>query len=280
MLPPGTDELIAKALAEDLGDGDHTTLATIPADASGGARLLVKEAGVLAGVELAAEVARLVDPALHLRPYLMDGAAIAPGDVAFNLLGPERSILQAERLLLNFMQRMSGIATLTRRYVEAIEGTGCRVLDTRKTTPGLRAIEKWAVRIGGGHNHRHGLYDMVLIKDNHIDFCGGIPQAINAVQDYLERKGLDLRVEVEVRDLAELEQVLVHDKVHRVMLDNFTPYLLNKAVQLVGGRFETEASGGITLETARDYAATGVDFISVGALTHSARSLDLSLKAL
>ncbi|WKZ66352.1 MAG: carboxylating nicotinate-nucleotide diphosphorylase [Flavobacteriales bacterium] len=280
MLPHGTDDLIAKALAEDLGDGDHTTLATIPTEASGGARLLVKEAGVLAGVEIAAAVAKQVDPALHLRPYLMDGAAIAPGDVAFNLLGPERSILQAERLLLNFMQRMSGIATLTRRYVEAIDGTGCRVLDTRKTTPGLRAIEKWAVRIGGGHNHRHGLYDMVLIKDNHIDFCGGIPQAINAVQDYLERKGLDLRVEVEVRDLAELEQVLVHDRVHRVMLDNFTPYLLSKAVQLISGRFETEASGGITLETARDYAATGVDFISVGALTHSARSLDLSLKAL
>ena len=280
MLPEGTDELIARCLREDLGDGDHSTLATIPADARGGARLLVKEPGVLAGVELAAAIAHQHDPELSLRVFIQDGAAVAPGDVAFTLTGHARSILVVERLLLNFMQRMSGIATLTRRFVDALEGTGCRVLDTRKTTPGLRAIEKWAVRIGGGTNHRMGLYDMVMIKDNHADMAGGLPAAITATHRYLESRALELPIVVEVRNMAELEQVLVHDAVDRVLLDNFSPAELAKAVAHIGGRVATEASGGITLENARAYALTGVDYISVGALTHSAGSLDLSLKAL
>lgn len=279
MLPPGTDELISRALAEDIGAGDHTTLATIPEDAMGSARLLVKQAGILAGMELASAIAHRFDPRLQMRPYLMDGAQVSPGDLAFHLIGPQRSILTAERVLLNFMQRLSGIATLTRRYVEAVEGTGCTILDTRKTTPGLRALEKWAVQLGGGQNHRHGLYDMIMIKDNHHDMLGGIPQAIAAVRAYLDRMQLDLKIEVEVRGLDELELVLRTGGVDRVMLDNFTPTVLKKAVELISGRFETEASGGITLETVRAYAETGVDYISVGALTHSAPSLDLSLKA-
>ncbi len=279
MLPPGTEDLIRRALAEDIGSGDHTTLSTIPEHEKGSARLLVKQAGVLAGVELAAAVAAAHDPQLTLRPYLLDGATVQPGEVAFHLSGPKRSLLTVERVLLNFMQRMSGIATLTRRYADAVAGTGCTILDTRKTTPTLRALEKWAVRIGGGGSHRHGLYDMILIKDNHIDLCGGIPQALEAANTYLARHALDLKIEIEVRDLAELELVLRHDRVHRVMMDNFEPILLRKAVQLISGRFETEASGGITLETVRAYAETGVDFISVGALTHSAPALDLSLKA-
>lgn len=280
MLPPGTDELIDRALREDIGDGDHTSLATMPADAKGAVRLLVKQEGILAGVELAAEVARRFDGGLSMHPYLNDGARVKPGEIAFHLMGPERALLMVERVLLNFMQRMSGIATLTRRFVDAVEGTGCTILDTRKTTPTLRAIEKWAVRLGGGANHRHGLYDMIMIKDNHVDMAGGIAQAIDAVHAYQEAKGLDLRIEVEVRDLAELEQVLQRGGVHRVMLDNFPIRLLAKAVELIGERFETEASGGITLDTVRDYASTGVDYISVGALTHSAPSLDLSLKAM
>jgi nicotinate-nucleotide pyrophosphorylase (carboxylating) len=279
VLPPGTEDLIDRALAEDIGTGDHTTLSTIPDGEKGSARLLVKQNGILAGVELAQAIAGRFDPRLTLRPYLIDGAAVSSGDIAFHLSGPKRSLLTVERVLLNFMQRLSGVATLTRRYVNAVEGTGCTILDTRKTTPTLRALEKWAVRIGGGSSHRHGLYDMILIKDNHIDLCGGIPQAIDAAHAYMKAHGLELKIEVEVRDLAELEQVLRHDKVHRVMLDNFTPLLLRKAVQSIGGRFETEASGGINLETVRAYAECGVDFISVGALTHSAPSLDLSLKA-
>ncbi|HRD52313.1 MAG TPA: carboxylating nicotinate-nucleotide diphosphorylase [Flavobacteriales bacterium] len=279
MLPPGTDDLISRALAEDIGAGDHTTLATIPEDAKGSARLLVKQPGILAGMELASAIAHRFDDRLHLRPYLMDGAQVAPGDVAFHLIGPQRSILTVERVVLNFMQRLSGIATLTQKYVGAVEGTGCIILDTRKTTPGLRALEKWAVQLGGGQNHRHGLYDMIMIKDNHHDMLGGIPQAIAAVRAYLDRMQLDLKIEVEVRGLDELELVLRTGGVDRVMLDNFTPVVLRKAVDLISGRFETEASGGITLETVRAYAETGVDFISVGALTHSAPSLDLSLKA-
>lgn len=279
MLPPGTDDLIGRALAEDIGPGDHTTLATIPEGAKGSARLLVKQPGILAGVELAGAVAHRFDPALQLKTYLLDGAQVNPGDVAFHLVGAQRSILMVERVLLNFMQRLSGIATLTRRYADAVEGTGCTILDTRKTTPTLRALEKWAVRLGGGGNHRHGLYDMILIKDNHHDMCGGIPQAIGAAQAYLKREGLDLPIEVEVRGLEELELVLRTGGVQRVMLDNFQPMMLRKAVELIAGRFETEASGGITLDTVRAYAETGVDFISVGALTHSAPSLDLSLKA-
>ncbi|HQW06067.1 MAG TPA: carboxylating nicotinate-nucleotide diphosphorylase [Flavobacteriales bacterium] len=280
MLPPGSEELIARAFSEDIGDGDHTSLSTIPADAKGAARLLVKADGVLAGVEMAQAVTAYFDPAITLRIYLEDGAAVKEGDIAFNLMGPTRSILQVERILLNFMQRMSGIATLTHRFVDAVEGTGCRVLDTRKTTPGLRAIEKWAVRLGGGHNHRMGLYDMIMIKDNHHDFAGGIPKAIQAARAYLASTGKDLPIEVETRDLDEVEQVLATGGVQRIMLDNFTPKLMRQAVERIDRRYETEASGGITLATARSFAETGVDFISVGALTHSVPSLDLSLKAL
>ncbi|MBP8876693.1 MAG: carboxylating nicotinate-nucleotide diphosphorylase [Flavobacteriales bacterium] len=280
MLPPGSEELIARAFSEDIGDGDHTSLSTIPADAKGAARLLVKADGVLAGVEMAQAVTAYFDPAITLRIYLEDGAAVKEGDIAFNLMGPTRSILQVERILLNFMQRMSGISTLTHRFVDAVEGTGCRVLDTRKTTPGLRAIEKWAVRLGGGHNHRMGLYDMIMIKDNHHDFAGGIPKAIQAARAYLASTGKDLPIEVETRDLDEVEQVLATGGVQRIMLDNFTPKLMRQAVERIDRRYETEASGGITLATARSFAETGVDFISVGALTHSVPSLDLSLKAL
>ena len=280
MLPPGTEELIDRALREDLGDGDHTSLSTIPENAKGAARLLVKEAGVLAGLELAEAIIHRFDERLNVKPYLMDGANITPNDIAFTIMGPSRSILMVERLVLNFMQRMSGIATLTHRYVQAVEGTGCKVLDTRKTTPTLRALEKWAVRIGGGTNHRHGLYDMIMIKDNHTDMAGGIPQAIAAAKAYLTEKGRDLPIEVETRNLREVEQVMTTGGVQRIMLDNFDPLTLRKAVEFIGGRFETEASGGITLATARSFAETGVDYISVGALTHSAPSLDLSLKAL
>jgi nicotinate-nucleotide pyrophosphorylase (carboxylating) len=280
VLPEGTTEIIQRALAEDLGSGDHSTLATIPADARGAARLIVKDTGILAGVEMAQAIVAQFDPTLTLKVYIQDGAHVKEGDIAFTLLGSQRSILVVERLVLNFMQRMSGIATQTRTYVDAVAGTKCRVLDTRKTTPGLRGIEKWAVRIGGGMNHRMGLYDMVMIKDNHADFAGGIPNAIRAAQDYLERTGLDLAIEVETRSLKEVETVLSVGGVQRIMLDNFDPALLKKAVELIAGRFETEASGGVVLETIRSYAETGVDYISVGALTHSVRSLDLSLKAI
>lgn len=280
MLPVGTEDLIERALREDLGDGDHTSLSTIPAEAHGGARLLVKGTGVLAGVELAEAICRRLDPGLRMRVLIQDGAQVAPGDVAFTLMGSSRSILTVERTVLNFMQRMSGIATLTRRFVNALEGTGCQVLDTRKTTPTLRAIEKWAVRIGGGRNHRHGLYDMIMIKDNHADLAGGIPGAVRAAREYLAARGLDLPIEVEARDLLEVEQVLATGGVQRIMLDNFGADDLRRAVERIGGRMETEASGGITLDNARQYALCGVDFISVGALTHSAGSMDLSLKAL
>ena len=280
VLPPGTAELIELALKEDIGDGDHSALSTIPADARGAARLLVKAEGVLAGMDLARSIVQRFDPELNLRPFMEDGARVNVGDVAFTLMGPARSILTIERLVLNFMQRMSGIATLTHRYVEAVEGTGCKVLDTRKTTPGMRALEKWAVRIGGGHNHRKGLYDMIMIKDNHADFAGGSPRAIAAAHAYMTMKGMDLPIEVETRNMKEVEQVLVTGGVNRIMLDNFTPELLKVAVERIGGRYETEASGGINLSTIRNYAITGVDMISVGALTHSVPSLDLSLKAL
>ncbi len=280
MLPPGTEALIELAFREDIGDGDHTSLSTIPADAKGAARLLVKEDGILAGVELAQAVAAHFDKALSFRIYLEDGASVKKGDIAFNLMGPIRSILMVERVLLNFMQRMSGIATQTRRYVDAVEGTGCRVLDTRKTTPGLRGLEKWAVRLGGGRNHRQGLYDMIMIKDNHHDFAGGIANAIVAARDYLLKNGKQLAIEVETRNIDEVQQVLKVGGVQRIMLDNFTPERMREAVSLIDGRFETEASGGITLATIRSFAETGVDYVSVGALTHSVPSLDLSLKAL
>ena len=279
VLPEGTEALIERALAEDLGEGDHTTRSTIPASARGAARLIVKQDGVLAGVELAESIARQYDPDLSMKVYILDGAAVHKGDIAFTLLGNQRSILVVERLMLNFMQRMSGIATQTRAYVDAVAGTGCRVLDTRKTSPGLRGIEKWAVRIGGGQNHRMGLYDMLMIKDNHADFAGGIPQAVIAAKAYLEQNGLDLPIEVETRNLEEVESALAVGGIQRIMLDNFEPALLRTAVELIAKRFETEASGGIVLSNIRAYAETGVDFISVGALTHSVPSLDLSLKA-
>ncbi|HQV39117.1 MAG: carboxylating nicotinate-nucleotide diphosphorylase [Flavobacteriales bacterium] len=280
MLPPGTEELIDRAFAEDVGDGDHTSLATIPGDARGAAHLLVKANGVIAGIELAKAICDRTDEGLHLRPMLMDGARVVPGDVAFTVNGNSRSILLVERVLLNFMQRMSGIATLTRAFVDAVEGTKCSVLDTRKTTPGLRAIEKWAVLIGGGTNHRQGLYDMMMIKDNHADFAGGISQAITRATAYQREHGMSIPIEVETRDLIEVGQVLSVGGVQRIMLDNFDTGTLREAVEMIGGRFETEASGGITLDTARSYAECGVDFISVGALTHSAVGLDMSLKAM
>ncbi len=260
--------------------GDHTALATVPAAARGSARLLVKQDGVLAGVELAEAICAHYDPALKLRVLIQDGAAVKKGDVAFTMSGPARSILTAERTVLNFMQRMSGIATLTHRFVEALEGTGCKVLDTRKTTPTLRAIEKWAVRIGGGTNHRFGLFDMVMIKDNHSDLSGGIPKAIEAAKRYLADNALNLPIEVETRNLEEVRQALSIAGVHRIMLDNFGLDDLRAAVKFINGALPTEASGGITLQNARHYADCGVDYISVGALTHSAGSLDLSLKAM
>lgn len=280
MLPEGTEEIIDRALAEDIGDGDHTALSTIPADARGAARLLVKQPGVIAGVELAQAICARYDPELKMRVLIQDGARVAVNDVAFTVSGPSRSILVVERTILNFMQRMSGAATLTRAFVDALEGTRCRVLDTRKTTPTLRCIEKWAVRIGGGINHRFGLYDMLMIKDNHTDLAGGIPKAILAARAYLERLGLDLPIEVETRDLKEVTLVLETGGIQRIMLDNFTPERMREAVLLIAGRYPTEASGGITLANARAYAETGVDYISVGAITHSAGSLDLSLKAM
>lgn len=279
-LPSDVPELVDRAFREDVGDGDHTTLSTIPADAHGGARLLIKEAGVLAGMELAAYIVKHYDPTLKMQAFLADGARVERGEVAFTLMGAARSILVVERTVLNFMQRMSGIATLTHRFVEAIAGTGCRVLDTRKTTPGLRTIEKWAVRIGGGTNHRQGLFDMMMIKDNHHDMAGGIPKAIEAALAYQRERGLQLPIEVETRNMKEVWQVLNTGGVQRIMLDNFTPEQLREAVDVIGRRYETEASGGIKLENARSYAETGVDFISVGALTHSVPGLDLSLKAL
>ncbi|HQW87747.1 MAG TPA: carboxylating nicotinate-nucleotide diphosphorylase [Flavobacteriales bacterium] len=280
MLPPGTETLITTALAEDIGDGDHTTRSTIPPGARGGMRLLVKQDGVLAGVELARAICAQAHPDLHMRPLLEDGALVKAGDVAFTLTGPVHALLTTERVLLNFMQRLSGIATLTRRFVDALEGTGCRVLDTRKTTPTLRALEKWAVRIGGGENHRSGLYDMILIKDNHVDFAGGIGPALGAARDYLHLHALAIPIEVEARTLREVEEILAHGGADRIMLDNFGHDDLRRAVALIGRRHRTEASGGITLANARATAECGVDFISVGALTHSATSLDLSLKAL
>ena len=280
MLPEGTEELIDRAFDEDVGDGDHTSLSTIPGDAKGAAHLLVKADGILAGVELAQAICERIDEDLHLRPLLLDGARVAYGDVGFTINGSSRSILLVERVLLNFMQRMSGIATLTRAFVDAVEGTKCRVLDTRKTTPGLRGIEKWAVRIGGGTNHRQGLYDMMMIKDNHADFAGGIPQAITRAKAYQRERNMSIPIEVETRNLIEVGQVLSVGGIQRIMLDNFDTDTLREAVRLIGGKFETEASGGITLGTVRSYAECGVDFVSVGALTHSAVSMDMSLKAM
>ncbi len=273
------DRLIDLAFAEDIGDGDHTTLCCIPADAMGESKLLIKEEGIFAGVEIAKEVFRRFDPQMEVTVFIQDGAHVMPGDIVMSVKGRVQSLLQTERLMLNILQRMSGIATMTHRYVERLKGTKTRVLDTRKTTPGMRMLEKEAVKIGGGTNHRIGLFDMILLKDNHIDFAGGIENAIGRCHEYLKRKGKQLKIEIEVRDFKELERVLAYGGVDRIMLDNFTPAETRRAVELIGGRYETESSGGITFDTIRDYAEQGVDFISVGALTHSVKGLDMSFKA-
>ena len=273
------DRLIDLAFAEDIGDGDHTTLSCIPATAMGKSKLLIKEAGVLAGIEIAKEIFHRFDPTMKVEVFINDGAEVKPGDVAMIVEGKIQSLLQTERLMLNVMQRMSGIATMTRKYVKQLEGTKTRVLDTRKTTPGLRMLEKAAVKIGGGVNHRIGLFDMILLKDNHVDFAGGIDKAINRSKEYCKEKGKDLKIEIEVRNFDELRQVLSIGGVDRIMLDNFTPENTKKAVEMIGGKYETESSGGITFDTLRDYAECGVDFISVGALTHSVKGLDMSFKA-
>lgn len=270
---------INHALAEDVGDGDHTSLATIPAEAQGKAKLLVKEAGVLAGVELAIQIFTTVDAELKVDVLLKDGAHIQPGDIVLYVQGRAQSILKAERLVLNCMQRMSGIATKTNQIVQLIKDSGVKLLDTRKTTPGMRYLEKWAVRIGGGVNHRFGLYDMILIKDNHVDYAGGIKQAIKEARKYLIGHHRKLQIEIEVRNLKELQEVIEEGGADRILLDNFSVDGLKEAVKLVDKRFITEASGGITLENIAEYATTGVDYISSGALTHSVKSLDLSLKA-
>ncbi|WPU95945.1 carboxylating nicotinate-nucleotide diphosphorylase [Mucilaginibacter sabulilitoris] len=270
---------IVEALKEDVGDGDHTSLSTIPAGTTGKAKLLVKDEGILAGVELAAEIFNVVNAGLKLNVFLNDGAVVKPKDIAFEVEGSAQSILIAERLVLNCMQRMSGIATKTREIVDLLKDTNTKVLDTRKTTPGLRYLEKWAVRIGGGVNHRFGLYDMILIKDNHVDYAGGIRQAIENANQYLANNNKKLAIEIEVRNLEELDQVLQTGHVNRILLDNFNFDNLRQAVNIIQGRFITEASGGITVDNIREYADCGVDYISVGALTHSVKSLDLSLKA-
>lgn len=270
---------LQEALREDIGAGDYTSLSTIKPDALGRAHLLVKEDGVLAGVEVADEIFKQIDPAIQFTPIIDDGQRIQSGDIAFRIEGRIHTILKAERLVLNIMQRMSGIATLTARYIKAMGETHTQLLDTRKTTPLLRFLEKKAVEIGGGVNHRFGLYDMILIKDNHVDYAGGITQAVSAAMSYRDTQQLSIPIEVEVRSFDELREVLSLPAVDRVMFDNFTPDEVSEAVELVAGRLISEASGGITLETIADYAKTGVDFISVGALTHSVKSLDLSLKA-
>jgi nicotinate-nucleotide pyrophosphorylase (carboxylating) len=274
------EQLINLWFAEDIGDGDHTTLSCIPATAIGKSQLIVKENGVLAGVEVARKIFKAFDPELIMTEFIADGTEVKVGDVAFVVEGRIQSLLQTERLMLNVMQRMSGVATRTRQYVKMLEGTNTRVLDTRKTTPGLRLLEKEAVKIGGGVNHRIGLYDMILLKDNHVDFAGGIDKAILRAQNYLKEKGKDLKIEIEVRSFDELAQVMAIGGVDRIMLDNFSVENTRKAVEIIAGKFETESSGGITFETLRQYAECGVDYISVGALTHSVKSLDLSFKAL
>jgi len=270
---------IKNALTEDVGDGDHTSLSTIPAGTLGKAKLIIKEDGILAGMELAVEIFKEVDADLKVDVLINDGASVKFGDIGLTVEGSTHSILIAERLVLNCMQRMSGIATKTNRIVSLLKGTKTQILDTRKTTPGLRYLEKWAVRIGGGVNHRIGLYDMILIKDNHVDYAGGISNAIGAAQQYLKHNQKSLQIEIEVRDIEELTAVLAIGGVDRIMLDNFGFDNLRAAVKLIDGRFITEASGGITEENVAEYAACGVDFISMGALTHSVKSLDISLKA-
>ena len=276
---PFVDELIELAIKEDIGDGDHTSLCCIPADEQGRMRLLCKQEGVIAGIEIAQIVLERLDPEMQFEQLLRDGDRVKPGDVAFYVAGRLRSLLQAERILLNIMQRMSGVATQTAFYVKHLEGLRTKVLDTRKTTPGMRVLDKMAVKLGGGENHRMGLFDMILLKDNHIDFAGGIRPAIEGARKYLKEHNKELPIECEVRSLEDIDEVFAAGGVDRIMFDNFTPEMTRRAVEKVAGRCETESSGGITLETMRSYAECGVDFISVGALTHQIRSLDMSLKA-
>ena len=272
------DDLLTLAFAEDVGDGDHTTLSTIPADAMGKQRLIVKEPGIIAGVEMAKKVFNKFDPELKMTIFINDGAEVKPGDIAFEVEGKVRSLLQTERVMLNIMQRMSGIATVTAKYQKLLDGLKTKVLDTRKTTPGLRMLEKEAVRIGGGCNHRIGLFDMILIKDNHVDFAGGIKEAVESAKKYCKETGRNLKIELEVRNEDEIRQAL-EVGVDRIMLDNFTPERTREAVKMINGAVEIESSGGITIDTLRAYGECGVDFISVGALTHSVKGLDMSFKA-
>lgn len=272
------EEIVKQTLQEDIGSGDHSSLACIDKSIMGKMKLLVKEDGVLCGVEVAKEVIRQVDPEIRMTQYLHDGDLIHKGDIVFDLEGPAQSMLTAERTLLNFMQRMSGIATNSKKYSDAVKGTKTKILDTRKTTPGLRIFEKYAVQIGGSENHRFGLYDMIMLKDNHIDFAGGIEKSIDTTHEYLNKNNLDLKIEIETRNLEEVKRVIEHGGVDRIMLDNFTPEMILVALRMINGKYETEASGGITFENIRGYAESGVDFISIGALTHHIKSLDLSLK--
>ncbi len=274
------EEIIKRALEEDIGNGDHSSLACIPYSEQGVMELKVKaDSGIIAGIDVAKEVVRQVDPSIHMTTFKKDGDTVHRGDIVFTLEGPARSMLTAERTLLNFMQRMSGIATTTHQYVECIKGTKTRLLDTRKTTPNMRIFEKQAVKIGGGENHRFGLFDMIMLKDNHIDFAGGIEKAIDVTRQYLADKHLNLKIEIETRSVDDVRRVVKHGGVQRIMFDNFTPDMIREALPIVNRQYETEASGNITLENLRSYAETGVDFISVGALTHQIKSLDLSLKA-
>lgn len=276
---PFVDELIELAIREDIGDGDHSSLSTVPADERGRMKLLVKQEGIIAGVEIAELILRRLDPEVRLEKLIDDGTRVKPGDIIFYVEGRLTSLLQAERILLNVMQRMSGVATQTAVYVDALKGYKTKVLDTRKTTPGMRVLDKMAVKLGGGDNHRMGLFDMVILKDNHIDFAGGVYNAVTKCKEYLKAKGKDIPIEVEVRSLSDIDEVFRAGGADRIMLDNFTPELTREAVARIGGRCEIESSGGITMANMRDYAACGVDFISVGALTHQIKSLDLSLKA-
>ena len=274
-----TEQLLELAFAEDIGDGDHTTLSTIPAEAKGKSKLLIKETGILSGVDVAVKTLKKLDPSIAVEVYINDGAEVKPGDIAFIAEGPVRSLLIAERTLLNIMQRMSGVATMTRKYQDELKGLHTKVLDTRKTTPGMRMLEKQGVKDGGGENHRIGLFDMILIKDNHIDFAGGLEKAVERAIEYCHINGKDLRIEVEARSLDDVKKLSEMEGVDRIMFDNFTPELTKEAVEIVGGRKETESSGGITIENLRKYGEAGVDYISVGALTHSVKGLDMSFKA-
>ncbi len=272
-------DLIVQAFKEDIGDGDHSSLSCVPENAQGKAKLIVKDNGIIAGIELAEQIFAHYDKNLRMNIFIKDGTAVKIGNIAFEISGSSRSILATERLVLNIMQRMSGIATQTNKIISLVSEYPTKILDTRKTTPGLRLIEKWAVRIGGGHNHRMGLYDMIMLKDNHVDYAGGIKNAISKTQEYLKNTGKDLKIEIEVRNEKELDEVLEIGGVDRIMLDNFSPERIEKSLKIIPKKYEVEASGGITIENIEDYAKTGVDFISIGALTHSFRSLDMSLKA-